>query len=144
MELYKPLQYLKLVYDQKGRVVKLVSDINVLVGQYKILTRKLTEPSKTVDYLIEYFVKVDEGCLERFTFKDLVEFDILSDWPPENSETGIADQEIKDQVASAIKTDLDSKEAKFYKVTVEVYLQNGETGGKVTTTISENGDIVID
>ena len=139
MEFYKPLQYLKLVYDRNRQVIKLVSNINVLVGQFKALIRKKAEPSGLTDYLIEYFVTDDESREERYTDKDVVEFDIIPKWVPDNSETDLIDQ-----VANAIKIDLGEKKASFYRVTVEIYLKNEVLGGKVTTTISNDGDIVID
>ena len=149
MELHKPLQYLKFVYNKSRQSVKLVSNINVLVDKNKTLTRKNAVPVRTADYLIEYFVKHDDSGLERNTFKDLVEFDILPKWSHEYTKTEIEDKELEnkeitDQVASAIKNDLSINKARFYMVTVVVYLEDGSTGGKVTTTISENGDIVID
>ena len=141
MALYKPLQKLKLVYNQNGQVVKIVSNINILVKEYKKLTRVLTEPPQSAglaDYLIEYYVKDDVTSLERYTFKDLVEFDILLNWSPENS------LPIEKQIEEAIKADLIKKNVPFYRVKTVVYLEDGSTGGKVTSTISNDGDIVID
>ena len=141
MALYKPLQKLKLVYNQNRKLVKTVSNINFLTDKDKKLTRVVTGPPQSAglaDYLIEYYVRDDVDSPEGNTFKDLVEFNILSNWTPETSAG------IKEQVAKAVKADLMKKQVLFYRVTTVVYLEDGSTGGKVTTTISDNGDIVID
>ena len=138
MGTYEPIQGLKFVYKQNDKLVKIVSDIDVLVDENKTLTRKATGSTGPADYLIEYCVTDHDDSLERNTFKDLVKFDILLNWSPDNS------LPIKKQVANAIKADLVKKNVPSYRVKTVVYLENGSTGGKVTTTISNNGDIVID
>ncbi len=138
MGTYEPIQGLKLVYQQNDKIVKVVSNISVSVDENKTLTRKVAESTGLADYLIEYLVKDHAGNLRGNTFKDLVEFDILSNWSPDNS------LPIEKQVEEAIKADLIKKNVPFYRVKTVVYLENGSTGGKVTTTISDNGDIVID
>ncbi len=138
MGTYEPIQGLKLVYKQNEQVVKVVSDIDVLVDENKTLTRKATGLTGPADYLIEYCVTDHDDSLERYTFKDLVEFDILLNWSPENS------LPIEKQIEEAIKADLIKKNVPFYRVKTVVYLEDGSTGGKVTSTISNDGDIVID
>lgn len=146
--LHKPLQHLYFKYVENESNLYLVSivDVELRWGEYARLREPnpLNLPFGVMDLTLHFDIQPNNTGVGYYTAQFISQVLIMPDLvyervpPPDTTATKIAD--LRSQVEKYIEKNsaLDA-----YTVVAKVVETNGSTGGQVTTTISDAGQIVI-
>lgn len=146
--LHKPLQHLYFKYVENELNLYLVSiiDVELRWGEYALLreANPLIQPFGDMDVTLHFDIQPNNTgvgyYIAQFVSQVLIMPDVDYRTVPPSADEAEKMADLLTQVGYYIKK---NSALDIYTVVAEVVETNGSTGGQVTTTISDSGQIVI-